>query len=408
MKRLTFAISSFVLSVSMFASPLGETFENTNLQVMTSKNGGVSRFRTYNGELYVSTTEGIYKFRPDCNDWEPWAMEGTWILDFVMNDNKIIAIGNPAYIDQGASFQTARLISGEIGSSEIKDITSTSIEYTYQGTKMTYLMNIAQKPSDPFTIICSSSGGLMRSDDFGKSWSKLCDFSFGYNPNQFLGWHPYLSNMIFYSSEDAIFAPTMLRSANDGKDWEFSGIYNYGDNSAHDIAFDPNDYNHMLLSGEGLIWESNDCGIYWDIIYDENEAGNEKINYAYSIMFDPIIPNNAYCVGCINGTEQKIVIFKSSDKGKSWKKIAESAPFDEHKYWLNEAILFNNHIFINTDSGVFTYDLIAENGAGILTNNENTNLTPTYYNLRGEKLPTVPSNEIYIEKIGTKAKKKIN
>ena len=407
MRNLILLISGLILSFPLAAKPLGELFENTNLPVPTTKNQGVSRFEVYNNELFVSTTDGIYKYMVDTKMWEPWAMKGVWVLDFVLNGDKIIAIGNPDYVDLGASFQSARLIRGKIGSSEIEDITLSSMEYTLDEMTMTYLMNIAQKPSEPSTVICSSHGGIVRTDNFGETWYNICDFYYEYNPNQFLGWHPYLSDIIFYSSEDMILSPTMLRSENDGRDWDFTDMYIDRDNSAHHIAFDSGDYNHMLLSGEGVIWESKDCGKSWEIVYNEYDPGNEDLNYAYSIMFDTFNQNYAYCVGCLNGNEQKIVIFKSVDKGKSWYKITESGSFLNHDYWVSEAILFNNKIFINTYGGIFTYDLTSESGIEYLNNFETSEEKPLYYNLRGDKLSNIPSNTIYIEKCGKNVKKRI-
>lgn len=388
MRNYIVALLVVFISTKANASVLG-IFEDTHLPVPTMKQSGVSRFSVYGEELYLSTTNGIYKYVPDnVNSWELFALEGTHVLDFVMCGNQIIAIANPQYPDMSAH-KSARLIKCNIRESTYKDITTEAMQYSYYDRTLTYLCRMAQHPDNPETLIVATHGGIMQSEDFGESWTLLFDWCFGYNMNQFLGWHPNMPNVMFYTSEGGIFNATILRSENNGKDWDIIEPQPYdGDNSAHHIAFDSNDTSHLLLSGEGVIWESYDCGRSWiQIFKDDNGLG-----YAYSIMYHG--DANIYCIGC-RSNGQNIVIYNSIDNGKTWSRIAESDIFDNHEYWLAEGIIYNNKIFLNTAGGVFTYDL---SGQSFIVNNiyEDSLKNPNYYDIYGRRIATPSYNQIYI------------
>lgn len=403
MKYVCLFSIALLFSFQTSAKTLG-IFDNTGFPTTTTKYNGIARFSILNDELFVASPNGIYKYTPNSDSqWTMWAMEGINVLDFALCDNTIIAIAEPTGYDNNANM-TARLIKMDIGQSDYKDITTDDMQYLYEEHLLTYLMRMAQHPQTPTSLMVASSGGVMLSEDFGSSWRKISDWCFDYNLNQFLGWHPYSPNIMFYTSENNIFSATILRSENAGKDWDIIHPPFEGDNSAHDIAFDPSDASHLLISGEGIIWESNDYGKTWKIVFEGDWVEGDKIGYAYNIMFDPANPNDVYCVGCILH-DQKITIFKSADKGHSWQKLADSELFSNHQYWVNEAIIFDNKIFINTFEGILTYNLSTESAIESI-NSDNNRATPEYYNLQGMRLEQPPTNQIYIERTNRSAIKR--
>ena len=112
-------------------------------------------------------------------------------------------------------------------------------------------------------------------------------------------------------------------------------------------------------------------------------------------MFDPENTNIVYCVGACS-IHQDIHIFKSSDKGKTWARIARSDIFDTHEYWPYESVLFNGKIYLYMQKGVFTYN--PDNNSGIeniVTDSDNS--AETFYDLSGRKVSDPQPGTIHIQ-----------
>ena len=132
---------------------------------------------------------------------------------------------------------------------------------------LTYVMRLAQHQSKPEKLMVATYPGIWISEDFGSTWNFKFDLLYSYNEHQFLGWHPTKDNVLFYTSESEALAAQILRSENGGNDWGIINPDPNGDNSCHNLAFDPDNDDHILYSGEGCIFESNDCGKTWHCVY---------------------------------------------------------------------------------------------------------------------------------------------
>lgn len=204
---------------------------------------------------------------------------------------------------------------------------------------------------------------------------------------------------MFYTSESEALAAQILRSENGGNDWDIINPDPNGDNSCHNLAFDPDNDDHILYSGEGCIFESNDCGKTWHCVYRQESLNNEtetEIGYAYNVMFDPENTNIVYCVGACS-IHQDIHIFKSSDKGKTWARIARSDIFDTHEYWPYESVLFNGKIYLYMQKGVFSYN--PNNNSGIeyiVTDSDNS--AETFYDLSGRIVSNPQPGTIHLKR----------
>ena len=394
---LTSVLLTLLGSLYAYPAVLG-IFEDAAFPAPTTQGNGIARFNEIDGELYAPSANGIYKYTPTgATKWALFAMEGLNVLDFKVRGDEVIAIVAPKELNNGINdHHLARLYKAHVGSDGFQDITTDEMQYDYRDFKLTYLMRLAQNPNDSNEIMVATHAGVMRSKDFGGTWELLYDWCFSYNANQFLGWHPYMPGVMFYSSEGDFMNALILRSGNDGEEWEIVEPAPYtGDNSAHHIAFDPTHHDHLLLSGEGRIWESDDAGETFSQIYENNE----ELGYAYTIMFNPKNAAEAYCVGC-NSLQQSIAIFKSSDNGRNWDILAKSGLFSNHHYWVSESFIFDNKIFIYTRNGILTYDLNGGSGIDNVAAEENQT-SVRYYNLQGVELPEEPQGPgVYIERRG--------
>ena len=298
MRKILLVICLLLATVGADASVLG-IFEDTNFPVgISGERDGVHRMEVINGELYAATEKGIYKYSESANSWSIWALADVNVMDFKVCGDEVVAIIVPQDQKGFRAVQLARLIRFERNHSEWEDIMDADMGYYYHEQFLTYVMRIAQHPSKPQTLMVAAYPGIWISEDFGSTWDLKFDWLYGYNENQFLGWHPANDNVLFYTSESAIFAAQILRSESGGDNWDIINPDQKGDNSCHHLAFDPDNPDHILYSGEGCIFESNDCGKTWQCVYRQEDLKDEtEIGYAYSVMFNPKNTNIVYCVG---------------------------------------------------------------------------------------------------------------
>lgn len=396
MRKILLVICLLLATVGADASVLG-IFEDTNFPAgISGERDGVHRMEVINGELYAATEKGIYKYSESANSWSIWALEDVNVMDFKVNGDEVVAIIVPQDQKGFRAVQLAKLIRFNRNQSEWEDIMDADMGYYYHDQFLTYVMRLAQHPSKPQTLMVAAYPGIWISEDFGATWNFRIDYLYGYNENQFLGWHPANDNVMFYTSESPIFAAQILRSENGGNNWDIINPDPKGDNSCHCLAFDPDNADHILYSGEGCIFESNDCGKTWQCVYRQGDPKDEtEIGYAYNVMFDPENTNIVYCVGACQ-IHQDIHIFKSSDKGKTWARIARSNLFDTHEYWPYESVLINGKLYIYTQKGVFTYNL--DNNSGIENiKTDNNDGTEMLYDLMGRRVDTPNPGTIYVQ-----------
>ena len=388
-------LMSTLAMVGVKASVLG-IFENTNLPVgISSECGSVHRLEIVDNELYAATEKGIYKYLESDNSWTCWAMEDYNVLDFKANGDDIVAIVVPKDLEGFRAVEVAKIVRTNCNISEVEDIMDGGMGYSYRGKRLTYVMRLAQHPTKPATLMVAAHPGVWISEDFGTTWVLKTEGLYAYNENQFLGWHPLKENVLFYTSESPLFAAQIMRSENGGSDWDIIDPDPTGDNSCHHLAFDPNCADHILYSGEGCIFESNDCGKTWESVFRKDDMESD---YIYNVMFDPLNVNTVYAVGC-RTLSNEIRIFMSSDNGKSWACVAVSDSFNDLDYWVHESVLFNGKIFIYTHSGVLAYELDDVSAISDAQAGEEDESAPVY-DVLGRKVRNMQSGNLYIKRGG--------
>lgn len=381
------------------ASVLG-IFEDTNFPAgIVGERDGVHRLEIIDNELYAATEKGIFKYSESSNTWSLWALENVNVMDFKANGDEIVAIIAPQDTKGSRAVELARIIRFNRNESEWEDITSAGMGYNFYDQIITYVMRLAQHPSEPHKLMVVAYPGIWISEDFGTSWQSKTDCIYTYNEHQFLGWHPANNSVLFYTNENDAFATEIQRSGNGGQDWDIINPDANGDNSCHCLAFDPENPNHILYSGEGCIFESDDCGISWHCVYRQDYHNQESpIGYAYNIMYDRSNNNILYAVilyavGC--SSDGYIHIFTSSDNGKTWRRIVKSDKFYDKEYWIFESVILNGKLYIYTRKGVLTYSLDNNSGIrNIMTGNNNG--AEMLYDLWGRRVIAPQTGTIYM------------
>ena len=193
----------------------------------------------------------------------------------------------------------------------------------------------------------------------------------------------------------------VCRSIDGGKTWEIFYPDPDNESSCHCIAFDPDNADHLFISGEYAIYESFDCGETW------RTALNDKVSvpilgYAYKIMYDPADSDNKtiYSAGHANGDPARNII-KSIDNGKTWKQCL-TYDFYEEKNFIYDTTIFDGKIWIYDYKDIVYWNISGNSGIDAPVNN-NTQ-TSVYYDLNGIRLNSLPPSGIVIEKQGNKSK----
>jgi len=145
---------------------------------------------------------------------------------------------------------------------------------------------LAVAPSNPqvlYANIESKKSALYRSDDGGKSWSKL-------DASQFMVWRPfYFGNLIVDpKDENKIFKPdaVLLLSVNGGR--SFSDVSQAAHGDFHDVWISPADTNIVYAADDGGLWRSEDGGTRW------KHQMNLPVSQFYHVSVDNADPYHVY------------------------------------------------------------------------------------------------------------------
>ena len=139
------------------------------------------------------------------------------------------------------------------------------------------------KPQVVYAMIESQDSALFRSDDGGKTWTKM-------DASQFMVWRPfYFANLIVDpKDENKIFKPDLmlLLSVNGGR--SFSGVSNAAHGDFHAVWIDPVNPNIVYAGDDGGLWRSEDGGTRW------KHQMNLPVSQFYHVSVDNADPYHVY------------------------------------------------------------------------------------------------------------------
>jgi len=402
---------SCLLLILLIATTVVSTQASPIPQIVSSGFGenlstGCPRLQVIDNMLYAPGPDGIKRHvKGENSSWEPFAMQGENVIDFRISNDDIIAVIIPEEYSQNTDMDlrsVARLVKGKISDTSFVDITPAEMEYEYRGHILTYLSAIAQHPTDKNCIMIMGHGGIFQSKDFGETWETISYYNATYNPHSFLGWHPQNPEILFMTSESMIYVGMVCRSIDGGKTWEIFEPDPNNESSCHDIAFDPDDADHLLLSGEYSIYESFDCGATWTKALDDINKPS-ILGYAYNIIYDPEDSTNStvYSIGHENGGPNRNVI-RSTDKGKTWQQCM-SYDYSNNNNFFFDATLFDDKIWIYDFNDIIYWEINGNSGIDkpIINDLRQTE----YYDLNGHRYNSLPESGIIIEKHSETSKK---
>jgi photosystem II stability/assembly factor-like uncharacterized protein len=145
---------------------------------------------------------------------------------------------------------------------------------------------ITVAPSNPqivYAMIESKASALYRSDDAGKTWTKL-------DASQLMIWRPfYFANLIVDpKNPEKLFKPdlALIMSVNGGK--SFSEVSQGAHGDFHAVWIDPENSNIVYAGDDGGLWRSQDGGTRW------THQVNLPVSQFYHVSVDNADPYRVY------------------------------------------------------------------------------------------------------------------
>jgi photosystem II stability/assembly factor-like uncharacterized protein len=329
--------------------------------------------------LYVSTSLGVFKkVLMQQNDWEAYAFKGIPVIEFVKNENQLLAISTGV-----KNSSDSLLLRSKDRGKTIENLKPEGL--IANGTNM--MCRIVQNPDNKNSVLVANTyTTLYQSPNFGDSWNRLSTGCLQW----YTGFHPLDTSVIFNAGEEPSYTGTIWKSTNNGKDWS---TYQHpdGDNSVHDIAYHPTNSDILFYGGEMAIGKSIDKGETWDL----TDLGSTGM-YFYNIIFDTNNPTILYAAGVNRdlSKESRLFIYRSTDLGNTWG-LAYEEDMGVDRCIITGMVSYKDKLILLTRSdGV--YELNVDKLSSVAS----------------EKINTVPDIELYREpssgRIQFKSKVKIH
>jgi hypothetical protein len=313
--------------------------------------------------LFVPTTNGLFKKAAQSagTTWIPAGFQGLKINDFVLiGQDTIVCVADST---EGNTIFTS-VNNGNSYVNTTNGFGSTGIDFQ-PGAR------IDVNPNNHQELIAMSGSCVARSTDFSGSWTPIyLDWGYTVYQPSVLRYNPLNPDYIYSGGELSLFDSYLAYSLDSGANWGTSSVET--NQAVNGIAFHPTDTDTVFIGKEGSIQRSADKGVSWTNVFN-----TPSYEYIYSIVYDPNNPHILYAAGAINGLNETVRIFRSTDGGSNW------------SAWYQET-------FPGSDKQVIS--MIMQNTTlYLLTRDHSSNLTGVYkLNATTASLPDISQNETLV------------
>lgn len=300
--------------------------QTTSINFNIYDNQFIPRLKLVGEELMVTTPTGVYSL--DLNDMDYntyktrdiYAFGGLAVNDFVEKDGVILTATDNAYpaghllaVQDGNSFNDYTLY------------TPANLEALHDGEDATYynfsVNSLIQHPTEKDVLYLACAERILRSDDFGKTWSNPGENGgavyvgvsqrpgFAFNPN-----NPDMLIISSISTMSIVGADSFKYSLDCGSTWsEIEGFLIPGG-----IAYHPEDKNMVVLAGISVAVTKDGCNT-WEFTKELDDSGPVQI------AFDVNGGNRLY--GRVMSGSATYTLGYSDDLGATWQTICD-LPFN--------------------------------------------------------------------------------
>jgi photosystem II stability/assembly factor-like uncharacterized protein len=185
------------------------------------------------------------------------------------------------------------------------------------------------------------AGGIWKTTNAGVSWVPIFDQFTNVDSIGAIQVAPSDPNIVYAGTGDSVQGSSgdgMYKSIDAGKTWTHIGLEET--TKINKMVIDPKDPNHVVVSAQGDathngrgIYRTTDGGKTWEnTLRPENANGTRDVEYAYdkpNVIFATAQGAGAGFGG--GGTPQGpngTALFKSTDSGKTWKKVETLPPYN--------------------------------------------------------------------------------
>lgn len=385
MKKLTVILSLLLTVISSYGQE--PTVRAIHLPFATgiSDNNYLGSRITLEGEtLYIPTTNGIWSINANTPEdgWTSHGFEGENLIECIHNGDEWLAITR--------NRNMRLLLRSADNGTTVEDYTP----YELMGdNKYRTVSRLCQDPNDPNKIyFLSAYVGILKSTDFGKSWSFIVE---GCNQNNtYCGFeiHPLNTDILLNHAENGALQPSIMISYNGGKDWINSDgwptkdiilpdLPEYAEDCIHDVTFHPTDINTWVYGGEGVVAKTTDQGRTWTHKAD-------SWGYHYCTQFDSENNETIYSVGANDKDNNRsgILFMLSEDCGETWENVFHYKPEEP---WYSDLKQTKGHLLLLGKEDLFViskHDLRNASGSLVVNTIEVSDEIGNLYSIEGRLL----------------------
>lgn len=283
--------------------------------------------------LFVPTQNGLFKksVQSAGTVWIPAGFQGMKINDFVLiGQDTIVCVADST---EGNTIFTSTN-NGDTFVNTTNSFGGTGIDFQ-SGSR------IDANPDNHHELIAMSGSCVARSTDFSGSWTPIY-LNWGYSVYQpsVLWYHPLNSDYIYSGGELSLFDSYLAYSFDSGANWGTSAVES--NQAVNGIAFHPSNADTLFIGKEGSIHRSVNKGVSWTSVFT-----TPNYEYIYSIVYDPNNSNTLYAAGAINGQNETVRIFRSTDGGSNWTEwITQTFPNSDKQ--VISMVMYNTILFLLT------------------------------------------------------------
>ncbi len=277
------------------------------------------------GHLWDANEErGVYKTTDGGETWQPVLQvdADTGCSDLAMDEQEpnILYAGMWQFRREPWSFNSGGPGSGLHRSTDGGESWERITEGLPEGELGRVAVGIApSRPSVVYATVEAEDTGFFRSDDLGKSWTRMAHSSA-------VEGRPFYFSLIVVDPSDhnRVYKPGSTTALTTDGGENFTTVANSTHGDHHALWIDPRNVRHLLLGTDGGLYESNDRGRRWTF------RNSIPVSQFYQVSYDMEQPYNVYGGLQDNGTWFGPSSTASGVMNKHWENIGSGDGF--HAY----------------------------------------------------------------------------